>query len=179
MSVAHPGRDPDLLPPRTLFNRLFPSLPISGAIFVVWLLLMNSVSPGNLLLALFLAVTLPWFTQRIRPKHAHIRFSRQFFAIIPILLWDIFVANFQMARQILGPEKNIRPGFVWVPLDIKSAHGLAALVGLTTMTPGKLSAELSEDHRYLLVHCFHLDDPQGVIDEIKERYEKRLLRIFP
>jgi len=29
-----------------------------------------------------------------------------------------------------------------------------------------------------LVHCFHTDDVQATITEIKQRYERRLMEIF-
>jgi multicomponent K+:H+ antiporter subunit E len=29
------------------------------------------------------------------------------------------------------------------------------------------------------VHCLHTDDPDSVRDDIKSRYERRLLEIFP
>jgi multicomponent K+:H+ antiporter subunit E len=42
-----------------------------------------------------------------------------------------------------------------------------------------VSAELSDDRKYLLVHALDLPDPQALIDEIKTRYEAPLKEIFP
>jgi multicomponent K+:H+ antiporter subunit E len=47
------------------------------------------------------------------------------------------------------------------------------------MTPGTVSATLAADGGCILVHCLHTDDPDGVRDEIKSRYERRLKEIFP
>ena len=52
------------------------------------------------------------------------------------------------------------------------------LAGTITMTPGTVSAMLSADGGSLLVHCLHTDDPDGVRDQIKSRYEGRLREIF-
>ena len=41
-----------------------------------------------------------------------------------------------------------------------------------------LSAEVSPDNRYLLVHCFSLDDEAGTNAQIKQRYEAPLKEIF-
>jgi len=35
------------------------------------------------------------------------------------------------------------------------------LASIITMTPGTLSVDLSQDHRHLLVHALHVDDPAG------------------
>ena len=42
-----------------------------------------------------------------------------------------------------------------------------------------MSAALSDDRKYLLVHVLHLDDPDALIAEIKSRYETPLMEIFP
>jgi multicomponent K+:H+ antiporter subunit E len=95
------------------------------------------------------------------------------------VLGDIVLSNIEVARRILGRESRIHPAFVWIPLDITNPHGIAALAGIITMTPGTLSAELSPDNRHLLVHCFHLDDAEATIAQIKQRYESPLREIFP
>ena len=45
--------------------RLFPAPLLSAVLFVTWLLL-NGVSSGHLALALVLAVSIPWLTERFR-----------------------------------------------------------------------------------------------------------------
>ena len=94
------------------------------------------------------------------------------------MLGDIVKSNIVVARQVLGPESRIRPAFVWVPLDIRDPHGIVALAGIITLTPGTLSSELSDDRRHLLVHAFNVDDEQALIAEIKQRYEAPLREIF-
>ena len=56
---------------------------------------------------------------------------------------------------------------------------ITALASLITLTPGTVSAELSDDRRYLLIHALDLQDPEALIDEIKSRYEAPLKEIFP
>jgi multicomponent K+:H+ antiporter subunit E len=66
-----------------------------------------------------------------------------------------------------------------VPLDLTSAEAITVLAGTITMTPGTVSATLAADGSAILVHCLHTDDPDSVRDDIKSRYERRLLEIFP
>jgi multicomponent K+:H+ antiporter subunit E len=96
-----------------------------------------------------------------------------------MVLWDIVLSNIEVARRILGPESAIHPHFIWVPLDITNPYGITALAGTITMTPGTLSAELSEDRKFLLVHCFNVNDIDAQIAQIKQRYETPLMEIFP
>ena len=99
--------------------------------------------------------------------------------LVLVMLYDIVRANLHVARLVLGPQAAIRPGWVWVPLELTNIHGITALASLITVTPGTVSAELSDDRRYLLVHVLDLRDPEALIEEIKTRYEKPLRKIFP
>ena len=99
--------------------------------------------------------------------------------MLGVLVWDIVQANVTVALQVLGPERKIRPGFIWVPLDIDNIHGIAALTSIITLTPGTVSSALSDDRRHLLVHVLNLDDADDVIRQIKTRYEAPLMEIFP
>ena len=56
---------------------------------------------------------------------------------------------------------------------------LMTLAGIITMTPGTLSCDLSDDRRFLLVHCLDLDDAEATVAQIKQSYEQPLLEIFP
>jgi len=162
-----------------LRRRLFPSLPLSLTVFCFWLLLNSEISWGHTLMALLLAVVIPLFATRLDREFARIGRLRRIPRMLWILGWDIVLSNLEVARRVLGPEREITPGFIWVPLDIGNIHGIAALTSIITLTPGTLSAVLSDDRRYLLVHVFNLKDPQEVIDQIKRRYEAPLMEIFP
>jgi multicomponent K+:H+ antiporter subunit E len=162
-----------------LRKTLLPSLPLSLTVFCFWLLLNSEISWGHTLMALLLAVVIPLFAARLDREFARIGRLRRVPRMLWILGWDIVLSNIEVARRVLGPERAITPGFIWVPLDIGNIHGIAALTSIITLTPGTLSAVLSDDRRYLLVHVFNLKDAQEVIDQIKRRYEAPLMEIFP
>jgi multicomponent K+:H+ antiporter subunit E len=159
--------------------RLLPSPPLSVTVLVLWLLLVADFSLGQLLLGAVLAVALPLLADMLQPERA--RFGRV--GAIALLLrrvsWDIVLSNIEVARRILGPERAITPGFIWLPLELESIHGITALASIITLTPGTLSTELTDDRRHLLVHCFNLRDPEATIATIKARYEAPLKEIFP
>ena len=160
-------------------RKLFPSVPFAVLIFLFWLLMADSVTPGNLVMAALLGVVVPLFGARLDREFARIGTLKPVPRMLWVVAWDIVLSNVEVARRILGPESAITPGFIWVPLDIRNIHGIAALTSIITLTPGTVSAELSPDRRYLLVHCFNLKDAQATIDEIKRRYEAPLMEIFP
>ena len=89
------------------------------------------------------------------------------------------MCNLRVARQVLGREARIHSGFIWYPLEIRNIHGITALACCITLTPGTVTAALSDDRRYLLVHVLDLADEAGLVEGIKQRYERPLMEIFP
>ena len=163
----------------SLLRRLFPSIPQSITVFLFWLLMAEEYDAASVVMATILAVAMPQVASRLEREFARLG---SLGVLVPLgfrLLGDIVAANLTVARQVLGPEQALRPGFVWVPLDLTNIHGIAALSSIITLTPGTVTAELSEDRRHLLVHALDIDDPQRIIDEIKQKYEAPMLRVFP
>ncbi|MEZ0470875.1 Na+/H+ antiporter subunit E [Luteimonas salinilitoris] len=160
-------------------RRFLPSLPLSIAVLALWLLLVSDFGPGQLVIGLVLAIALPLFADMLKPERAHIGRLLMALRLGGTVFVDIVRSNIEVARRILGPERAITPGFVQVPLELGNIHGITVLASIITLTPGTVSAELSDDRRHLLVHCFNLKDADDVIDTIKTRYEAALKEIFP
>ena len=160
-------------------KRWLPSLPLSVTVFCFWLLMNDEISVGQVVMALVLALVIPPFAARLDREFARIGSLRKVPKMIVILLLDITWSNIVVAMQVLGPERRITPGFIWIPLDVANIHGIAALTSIITLTPGTVSSVLSDDRRHLLVHVLHLEDADAVIAHIKNRYEKPLMEIFP
>jgi multicomponent K+:H+ antiporter subunit E len=115
-----------------------------------------------------------WWPDRPRVRHP---FRLTAYALL--VLWDVIVANFQVARIVLFmPRDKIRSTWVAIQLDLTSPEAISLLAGTITMTPGTLSSDMSACGRALLVHALHAPDPDAVRDAIKSRYEARLKRIF-
>ncbi|PJK02067.1 Na+/H+ antiporter subunit E [Lysobacteraceae bacterium NML75-0749] len=160
-------------------RRFFPSIPQSITVFAFWLLLVDVVDMGHVMMALLLAIVLPWVSERLEREFARLGQLHHLPKVLLMLLWDIVKANVTVARQVLGPNDRLQSQFVWVPLELTNIHGISALASIITLTPGTLSTELSEDRKYLLIHCLNVDDPEALIAEIKTRYEAPIKKVFP
>ena len=158
---------------------LLPHPLLSLTLTLVWVLLANSLDVGTLLLGILLGVTIPYLTQRFWPDRPKLRSPLRMLEYALVVLWDICVANVQVAWIILTKRNaDLRPTFLVIPLDVTAPEAIATLAGTITMTPGTVSSDLSDDGRSLLVHCLHTEDPDAVVANIKRRYEARLREIF-
>lgn len=159
-------------------KRLLPAPWTSAVLFLVWPMLNASWSLGQLLLGAALALAIPPFTDALRPDKPALRHPLKMARLVLVVLWDILSANIEVAQRILGPEAAIHPRFVWLPLRLTDAHGVVALAAIVAMTPGTLSAEISEDRRHLLIHALSVHDEAALIATIQARYEAPLCAIF-
>lgn len=91
-------------------------------------------------------------------------------------LIKLLQSNFQMAYIILSPKLDIQGEFIKFPIEIKSSAGLLLLSNLVSMTPGTLSADISDDKQILLIHALLISHDQKTIEDI-ESIQKRILRL--
>ncbi len=95
------------------------------------------------------------------------------------MIWDIAVANVVVAWLVLTrSNRNMRSHWVVIPLEIRTPEAIAILAGTITLTPGTVSADLSDEGECLLVHALDTADPAEEAKGIKHRYERRLKEIF-
>lgn len=158
--------------------KLLPQPHLSALIVVIWLILAESLSPRLILLGLFYGWLIPLFTQRFFPVKPRVESWATVLWFVPLFLWDIVVANLNVARIILTPGRQPRSHWVAIPLTTRNPYTIATLANVITLTPGTVSAELGPQRKTLLVHALQSDDPDAEAQAIKDRYEKPLMEIF-
>ncbi len=162
-----------------MMRRLVPHPHLSVLLAFVWILLANEIAIGTLLLAAALAIAVPLATSIYWPRRPRVNAPLAVVAYGLIVLWDIVVANIQVAYLVLFRRGDaLRSRFITIPLDARTPEAIAVLAATITMTPGTISADLSADGGALLVHCLDTGDPAATAAAIKHRYERRLRRIF-
>lgn len=147
-------------------------------LFGVWLLLTHTFTLGNVILAAALAWVIPVGVSSLQTATPAVKKPLRAAAYVLVLIGDIIVSNMVVAKQVLGPPGNLRPGFIAIPLDLKEPLPITLLASTISLTPGTVSTEVSEDNQTLYLHALHVDDESQLVDRIKQRYEKPLKEIF-
>jgi multicomponent Na+:H+ antiporter subunit E len=93
-------------------------------------------------------------------------------------LRDLVLANLRLARDVVSPRHNIRPGIIAVPLDATSDSEILLLAALINLTPGSVTLDVSPDRKTLYVHAMYVDSADATRDEIKHGYERRVLLLL-
>lgn len=162
---------------KTVIDRVLPFPSLSLVLWLAWLLL-NGFSAGHALLGVVLAVVLPLTTRPFWPNVPRISNLPRMFGFVVVVLYDIIAANISVAIKVLGPLKSLRPGFVEFPLELDDDFAIALLASTISLTPGTVSADVSQDRKTLLIHALDVNDPAALVAEIKQRYERPLKEIF-
>lgn len=164
---------------KNALRRIFPHPNLTLLLTVVWVLLMNSFTPGMIVFGVILGVVIPFITAPWWPDTPKGFNLLKMIRYMIIVIWDIMIANIHVAKVILTvPADKMKPAWIVVPLDLKQPEAITILAGTITLTPGTVTADLSSEGHSLLVHVLHTDDPDGEVSVIKERYETRLKEIF-
>ena len=161
------------------FNWLFPHPFLTVLLAIVWILLQGQFTAGMAVFGVILGIIIPRATANWWPDRPHGFKLGRMMAYMVLVIWDILVANVQVAWIILTRRNSkLRPAWIVIPLDLRTPEAITVLAGTITLTPGTVSADISNNGRSLLVHALDAPDPDAVRDEIKQRYESRLKEIF-
>ncbi|KMQ75789.1 Na+/H+ antiporter subunit E [Marinobacter subterrani] len=161
-----------------MLDRLtFPQPWLSVLLFTTWQFLSNGVSGASVVMGLVLAWLIPQITSGFWPERPVFVKAWRVPAYLLRLVQDIIVASFSVARLILSPRPP-RPVFVAYPLSLEHPLAITILASTISLTPGTVSADVSDDQKTLLVHTLDADSAQEVIDAIHNRYEKPLMEMF-
>lgn len=162
-----------------MLRRLFPHPWLTALLVVIWFMLVNELKIGSLVMALILGITIPNMTEAWWPNRPTIRSFPALVRYLLLVVWDILVANVQVARIILFmPADKIKSAWIPIPIELRTPEAITLLAGTITMTPGTVTADMSACGTVLLIHSLHAPDPDAIRDDIKARYETRLKRIF-
>ena len=162
-----------------MLRKLFPHPYLTFLLVITWMLLVNHLKLGSLVFGLILGTIIPIITAPYWPDRPTLRNPIAIISYVLIVMYDIIKSNIIVAGIVLfKPVSQLQPAWVAVPLDLHTPEAITVLAGTITMTPGTVTADMSGDGNTLLVHCLHAPDPDEVRDDIKARYEARLMRIF-
>lgn len=163
----------------TLISAGLPRPMLSAALLAVWLLLQNSIAPGQILLGGILAVAITKLVVRVWPEPVRLRRPELLLRYLGRLLWDMVIANLEVARLILTrPASTLQPRFIGLPLDLQDEFAIAVLAATITLTPGTIAVDVTPDQRQLLIHSLDVTDEAALIAALKNRYESLLKEIF-
>jgi multicomponent K+:H+ antiporter subunit E len=172
------GQISGYLLPTDMLKKLIPRPILALTVLLLWIAITNAGSFGLLLLGLLLAVIIPRLTLPFWPQAPRLVNPLRALRFLGLFALDIVVANWGVARRIIGPPERLSPALVEIPLDLRDPFLATLLASIVSLTPGTVSIDVDRKHWVLLVHALDAPNPQVLIDEVKGRYEVAIKEIF-
>jgi multicomponent Na+:H+ antiporter subunit E len=97
-------------------------------------------------------------------------------------LRELVKANVDVAKRVFGGCKDVNPGIVKVPVDLKGDYAQAMLANSITLTPGTITMDIAEQEgkTYYYIHWIDVaeTDREKAGELIKGSLEKGIGRIW-
>lgn len=145
------------------------ALSRGSLLYLLWLVLMQSLKPGDLIMGLVTVIAATSVSLHLfKPESGRFRYGK-LLALFPHFIWVSVLAGFDVARRAFDPRLPLQPGFVSCPLDFPPGLARNTFATFTSLMPG--TVPIGEGSAELLYHC--LDTSQPVLEELWK--EERLL----
>jgi multicomponent Na+:H+ antiporter subunit E len=145
---------------------------------LVWVGLTGQMSARNLLVGFVLAYVVLHFAPDTMGVAQPLRRLRRAVGLAGFFIWELVLANFRVAYDVVTPTHHMRPAVVAIPLDAKTDTEITMLANLVSLTPGTLSLDVSEDRRMLFIHAMYVHDRDRLVRTIKDGFERRVLEVL-
>ena len=95
----------------------------------------------------------------------------KFIVYIPWLLWEIILANVEIAYLVLSPKPLVDPQIVRFKNDLKTDLGIVTLAHSITLTPGTVTVEANREE--FVIHAIWQKSADGIIGgEMQQKVKK-------
>lgn len=152
---------------------------VFALVLLLWLVLNESLAPGDVLLGGVAAFLGTAALARLAPDRRGAHRPLVALRLAAAVAADVVRSNIAVAAIVLGLQRRKRAaGFLEMPVDVRTPEALAAMACIVTATPGTSWVRYDRDTSRVTIHVLDLVDADAWIRDFKERYEMRLKEIF-
>lgn len=145
---------------------------------IVWVFLTGIFNTHNFWAGFILSYLVLWLISSNEKSKKYFVIVPQVFGFIFFFLFQLIKANIQVASDVISPKIKLEPAIIKYPLDARTDLEITLLANVITLTPGSFSLDVSDDRKALYIHAMHINKKEDFIKEIKNGYEKRILKIL-
>lgn len=125
--------------------------------FLLWLLLMPSGKPADLVFGALSAVAATLLSLRLfAPLHGRLHIGSMLM-LVPHFIWQSILGGIDVARRALDPALPLQPGFIACPLDFPEGLARNTFAVFTSLMPGTVPC--GEENGVLIYHCIDIRQP--------------------
>jgi multicomponent Na+:H+ antiporter subunit E len=129
----------------------------AALLFAVWLMVAGW-KPADIPVGLFAAAAAAWVSLALLPvvQAARPRYRALLTLLLRIMRGSV-VAGFEIARRVLKPRLDLRPGLVAFPVSLPKGNARNVFFAIESLQPGNLPAGV--DGNALIIHSLDISQP--------------------
>lgn len=153
---------------------------IFAVVAVAWVAITGSLTLLNLLLGAAIGAAALYVLRHRIGTQVSFRRLRRIAALAGLFIYELFASAIRVGILVLRPNlrRELQPVIIAFPLSVTSDAEITLLANLITLTPGTLSVDVSADRKSLYVHAVTCPDPDALIRDIANGFERKVREIF-
>jgi len=150
--------------------------------YFTWMILTSFTDVKELIVGFFVSLVISIVMKKYYGIMLDVKFPvrviKFVFIYLPVFIWEMIKANFDVAFRVLNPALPINPGFVKIKTNLKKNSSKLVLANSITLTPGTLTLDIQDDTLFI-----HWIDVKTLIEKEKKEkiggmFEKILKGVF-
>jgi len=143
----------------------------------IWVALTGSMYYSNFLFGYLLGFLILWIMNRNETDQRYFYRVPKIIGFVFYFLYEMLVANLQVAYDVITPKYFFKPGIVRFPMKATSDVEINLLAMFISLTPGTILLDISEDKKSVFIHVMYLDDKEKFISRMRNS-ERKILDIL-
>lgn len=143
----------------------------------IWVALTGSMYYSNFLFGFLLGFLILWIMNKSETDQRYFYRVPKIIGFVLYFLYEMIVANLQVAYDVITPKYFFKPGIVHFPLKATSDLEINLLSMFISLTPGTIFLDVSDDKKSIIIHVMYLEDREKFVVKMKNS-ERKILDIL-
>lgn len=145
---------------------------------IIWVMATGTLTEENFIFGFIIGFLILYLITVNKKERKYFTMLPKLLSFIFFMLWEIVKANFHALRDSLYSKSKLSPAIVKYYLKAESDVEITLLANIVSLTPGTLVMDVSDDKKVMYIHVLHLENKKDFIDEVRNKFEKRLLELI-
>ena len=138
-------------------------------LFMMWMILTANFELANIFIGFGISFSISLIYVKMF-KHTEFESVNIYWlsVYILVLIKNLLISNFQIAKRTLSKDMNLEPAIVEVKTELKSEWKKLLLANSITLTPGTLTLDIVDDYLYIhIIECRDIKNKELITEEFE------------
>src|SRR6056297_2894468 len=103
-------------------------------LMLIWVFLTGSYNAYNFSFGFILGLLIIWLIGSSVGQTKYIKILPRVIAFFFYFVYELIIANLEVAYEVMTPNLNVTPGIIKIPLDVETNLEISLLANLITLT---------------------------------------------